>query len=161
MIETKSPVLCGRDRNGHLVFEITGCDRMAEEDGVWSGYAETYNSAHRLRLGRKYRVVFFPVRSVSPVGFSRQNHLLRRTGERLGYSQPLAGVAPRLRARVVLEAMKREGFNWVTVMHEPLAYFLEEGPMLLSVSSAGVIDSSHGLFCAEFDEDVACCFLLK
>jgi len=131
-----SSTLFRHNKNGHIIFSIFGLGLTGVEEVKWfeaigwnvGDYAKQmftstkedgYDAKHQLVNGRKYEIVLLPTKHISD-DLQRTTNDLDLEAWKFGYSQPLAGITPRIREVISDEQMKKMEFRYISTPHTPI-----------------------------------------
>lgn len=126
-----------RNKHGHITFTITGIDLTGGKEierllaagflvDDWarecmlSQRSDGYDQGHRLTEGRPYRIALMPTKEIENEHDRTTDYLRNRGIGKYGYSEPLGGIAPRIREFVSEDGMERIGLFYVAVPHKPI-----------------------------------------
>jgi hypothetical protein len=100
---------------------------------------DSYDSNHRLELGRTYMVALVPTKEIPDS--NRTITTLRQLRERYGYEKPRGGLIPRIRKMLSDNQMQKLGYQRIVSLHDPIEN-PDGHPFLLD---SRVADSGHAV----------------
>ena len=138
------PAQFERNEHGHIIITITGLNLTGQEevDRLLAGgfhlcnWARSclsgrdmlervvgvlsYDIRHRLVDKRSYKIALMPAREIDHQD-DRTTDALRNLGiKKYGYSNPRAGIVPRIRESISDGRMEDMGFSEIIVLHDPI-----------------------------------------
>ncbi len=127
------------NEHGHVLVSIVGIDLTGEQEIARSGDTynllrgsakdifmrkgiRSYDKNHRLEDGHEYHLALIPIKDIptKDVGEGHAIHEVQKYTASFGYGKPLAGITMRLREIVSNEMMKKMGFEYIGIPHDPI-----------------------------------------